>query len=38
MIASFVSRRAGADEIISLLMRLTSYLRFTASGRSSIMM
>ena len=32
MIASLVSRRAGADEIMSLLTRSTSYLRLTASG------
>ena len=38
MIASLVSRRAGADEIISFDTRSTSYLAFTAAGRSSIMM
>jgi hypothetical protein len=38
MIASFVSRRAGAEEIMSLFTLLTSYLRFTASDKPSIMM
>ena len=38
MSASLVSRRAGADEIRSLVTLSTSKPRFTASGSPSIMM
>ena len=38
MTSRLVSRRAGADEIISLVTRRTSCLARTAGGRPSIMM